>query len=190
VCCCIIRVVGYTISKCRACSKEFAVETYLLKWGRGKFCSRPCKDKIPWKMPEDKILRGSKSPSWKGGRSGRYHARNKRPQLEERLGKKCFRCKRTDRRLVVHHVDENILNNKLSNLRLVCYSCHGIIHDTGKHLINVRSPASIRRLPDKECLQCGVIFRPHGAPQKLCSLHCFGMWNMKRRIRSKTGNFI
>ena len=43
---------------------------------------------------------------------------------------KCSICKKKDR-TVVHHVDENTNNNKLENLRILCFKCHNQLHGCG-----------------------------------------------------------
>jgi 5-methylcytosine-specific restriction endonuclease McrA len=44
---------------------------------------------------------------------------------------KCISCGTTGN-MVVHHVDENFHNNKLDNLRILCYKCHNQLHGTGE----------------------------------------------------------
>jgi len=51
--------------------------------------------------------------------------------LFEKLGGKCEVCGARDN-LVVHHKDNNRHNNSLSNLQLLCPSCHVRIHRNGK----------------------------------------------------------
>lgn len=41
----------------------------------------------------------------------------------------CRICKCQDKRMNVHHIDGNHLNNKLNNLAIVCTFCHFAIHD-------------------------------------------------------------
>lgn len=57
--------------------------------------------------------------------------RNEHHQCEE-----CGSCLH----LLVHHIDEDRSNNELSNFRVVCTSCHAIIHN------RIRNIKKIRRL--------------------------------------------
>ena len=51
----------------------------------------------------------------------RYEARNKLKHIKD-----CSVCKeeKTSYQMVVHHIDENIKNNCLTNLQKMCRSCH------------------------------------------------------------------
>jgi 5-methylcytosine-specific restriction endonuclease McrA len=52
---------------------------------------------------------------------------------KENLIQKCSLCKK-DKRLEVHHIDFNRKNNKLSNLTILCKSCHSKIHKRDKNI--------------------------------------------------------
>lgn len=41
----------------------------------------------------------------------------------------CEICGESDKKLCVHHIDEDIHNNNLDNLKVLCYSCHSKIHN-------------------------------------------------------------
>lgn len=49
----------------------------------------------------------------------------------ELLGDKCSRCGSTNE-LIVHHKDRNRSNNSVSNLELLCVSCHNKTHPLNK----------------------------------------------------------
>ncbi len=110
-----------TIS-CAVCNKSF--ERYLSDLKNSKsgiyFCSRACKGKaqrIGTQIPE--IL----PPHY--GKSTAYRAlamRNKE--------KICERCGYQDipEILEVHHRDQNRSNNELSNLEILCPTCHAEVH--------------------------------------------------------------
>jgi len=54
-------------------------------------------------------------------------------RIAERYGfnlSKCSICGKEDK-TIVHHVDENPNNNKLENLRILCYKCHNQLHGIG-----------------------------------------------------------
>ncbi len=55
--------------------------------------------------------------------------RKKQKILKKTIGK-CLQCG-SNKYLQVHHLDKNKFNNDDSNLKLLCYECHKIIH---KHL--------------------------------------------------------
>ena len=46
----------------------------------------------------------------------------------------CNRCKKTNCKLEVHHKDENRDNNLVSNLEILCLSCHKRHHKSKKTL--------------------------------------------------------
>lgn len=65
---------------------------------------------------------------WKGG----THATAR--TMAYRYGfnlNKCVGCNKNTKKTVVHHIDENPYNNKLSNLRILCYKCHAELHGLG-----------------------------------------------------------
>jgi 5-methylcytosine-specific restriction endonuclease McrA len=59
-----------------------------------------------------------KNPNWRGG----IVYNNIIPKLY------CQSCKRNDKRLLIHHKDENRKNNEIKNLIVLCYKCHKLIH--------------------------------------------------------------
>jgi 5-methylcytosine-specific restriction endonuclease McrA len=52
----------------------------------------------------------------------------------EAYGEACQRCGST-RNVDVHHKDENRHNSDLSNLEVLCRSCHSKAHGKGAHLV-------------------------------------------------------
>ena len=60
----------------------------------------------------------------------------------------------------VHHKDGNKLNNDISNLEILSRKEHAALHQEG------------RRLPDKVCIKCGILFHPNTLDQKYCSRTC------------------
>lgn len=48
---------------------------------------------------------------------------NYRQKAFEKYGRKCSKCG-SIKNLMVHHIDGNRHNNNLSNLRVLCWSCH------------------------------------------------------------------
>ena len=118
--CCKSRI----IKNCKQCDKEFSIIPSRIKKGEGKFCGKICYGH--WRS---KNIRGDKHRWWKGGCDKEYRIvycpEEYRPMsqangqiLEHRLkvAQAIGRC--LTREEVVHHVDENKLNNNLNNLWL------------------------------------------------------------------------
>ena len=43
--------------------------------------------------------------------------------------RKCSLCAKDDKRiLIVHHIDKNRKNNRVSNLSWLCMNCHFLVH--------------------------------------------------------------
>lgn len=65
---------------------------------------------------------------------------------------KCIKCEAShhDRKIIIHHVDEDRNNNDISNLMPLCHSCHRSLHNTikkGEH--NGRKEQSSLRIREK-----------------------------------------
>jgi len=79
-------------------------------------------------------------------------------------GEKCIKCESIEK-IQVHHIDEDRENNDLSNLMVLCVSCHKKEHRTVKR---------------GNCLKCGnVVKRVHG---KYCSYFCRSQKNYEKII--------
>lgn len=59
---------------------------------------------------------------------------------------------------IVHHIDENKLNNCLHNLQILDSSEHGKIHAV--------------TLSNKECKNCSNTYKPKASKQKFCGVNC------------------
>jgi hypothetical protein len=107
--------------KCSICQKEVYRKQNKYEHSKsGKFfCGKSCQTK--WRNQE---FIGPKHANWKNGRYS-YRSvlgRNKIVQM-------CILCKATDKRILsIHHIDQNRLNNKVSNLAWLCYNCHFLVH--------------------------------------------------------------
>lgn len=123
---------GGKISRnCLICSKEYKIGRSILKrTGRGKYCSRTCKDKaVSLQAPESHW-------NWKGGvpRQGYPAAFNNplRRKIRERDGFICQGCGQTEERekkernrvLQVHHIDSYKNNLDEKNLITTCILCN------------------------------------------------------------------
>mgnify|MGYP000873039576 CR=1 FL=1 len=71
---------------------------------------------------------GQDHPGWRGGIQPRYYRRI----AFEAHGQVCARCGAVPpKRIVVHHRDEDRRNNDLSNLEVLCMTCHLKHHRSG-----------------------------------------------------------
>lgn len=99
-----------------------------------RFCSRQCasRDHAANMLKEN-------NPRWKDGASAsrvKPHVtkrfRELRPMVMARDGQRCVLCATGGGngapRLEVHHIDENPLNNRVSNLITLCRTCHEMVH--------------------------------------------------------------
>jgi hypothetical protein len=66
---------------------------------------------------------------------------------------------------VVHHIDENKLNNNLSNLQVLSNKEHVSLHT--------------KKLVDITCKTCKVIFKPQDSTQKYCTPKCAQLGSRK-----------
>lgn len=94
-----------------------------------RFCSRECSSRAH----SARMLKGG-NPRWKNGvfaqRSAPHIARRfreMRPLILRRDGERCVLCEST-KRLHVHHIDEDPLNNRAVNLVTLCPKCHHRVH--------------------------------------------------------------
>ncbi len=71
--------------------------------------------------------------------------------MEQELGRKL------DRTEVVHHINENSLDNDISNLRIMSLSEHSRMHATGKKA----SPETLEKM------RLAQLGNPYGTPRKL-----------------------
>jgi hypothetical protein len=121
------------------------------------------------------------NPMWKGGVDADSAVKRLRPAIIKRDGKKCFVCGTTERRLYVHHRDENRRNNDISNLVLVCRPCHSLIHGIAKNLKELAK----RKLADVECRYCKRVFRPRKEGRTFCSRACFAKMRPRKAPQAK-----
>lgn len=83
-----------------------------------KYCDREC-------MKKDFTLRAD-------GHSTESNSRaNARLRMKYFIGHICCQACEKEENLDVHHIDENPFNNELSNLTLLCRSCHIKEHRSG-----------------------------------------------------------
>jgi len=112
---------------CDTCNKKLSHKSATREYV--KHCSKSC------------AMKGSKSPSWKGGVWGYpKDFENKRHNIRKRDEYKCQLCfsqAKGIKSLHVHHIDHNKKNSSDNNLITLCAKCHKRIH-VGKIKINDR----------------------------------------------------
>lgn len=93
------------------------------------------------------------------GNAGRKAARKARPITPV---DKCAHCGGTKTRQI-HHIDHDPMNNALSNLMVLCSSCHGRLHSNERWANHAKKRA---------CANCGTEFMYARARKKTCSRTC------------------
>lgn len=94
-------------------TREKISETVKSRWADGMY-----KDRINGMLG----VAGKEHPNFK---NGKWHFRDKVLFYQD---KKCSICGCTDRKIDIHHVDEDHENYLLSNLEPVCNVCHQLFH--------------------------------------------------------------
>ena len=112
-------------------------------WNKGKKMSEEWKLKLSKSHLGNKLtiehrkklsiaLSGSKSFLWKGGIYNSKYPKIFNNILKQRIKERdnytCQRCGEKNKRLDIHHIDENKNNNNQENLITFCISCHQKIH--------------------------------------------------------------
>jgi len=155
-------------SKCEYCGKVILVAPYLLKMKKGKFCDSDCYSK--W---QSKNRRLEKSFTWKGGCEATYRKIAREIIDKLRIQLVCLKCNRNES-IIIHHVDRNIKNNNLSNLMVLCQSCHVNLHN---ELMHQRKEDRARSFT---CLICGKNFSVNTkTDRKVCSSECSYEFNRR-----------
>jgi len=110
---------------CLYCNKELTKK-------QKKFCSSKCFGEYKTKIIIDKWIDGT----LKTARTGKQKSLRKsiRRYLIRQSNSMCSICGWSEINpntglvpLIVHHIDENFLNNKRDNLQVVCPNCHSIL---------------------------------------------------------------
>ena len=109
------------------------------------------------KISQSKI--GKKNPNWKGGVDNSEYLQRIVYKKNDKL-KMCEHCK-SKKYIQLHHKDKNQKNNIISNIKILCASCH-----RKEHYKNIWASYGI-----KKCRCCGTTKRKHEA-RGLC-INCY-----------------
>jgi len=80
---------------------------------------------------------GEEHWNWQGGKSFEIYPKKFKIVRKEilELQQVCQLCK-SEKFLVVHHIDKNKKNNNIDNLVVLCRRCHGKVHQGGLKCLN------------------------------------------------------
>lgn len=126
-------------SQCPICMELFHSKPMGRKQVRKAHCSKRCAE-----VAHSTRMSGRGNPKWKNGATERRQKhgakafRTQRLLALERDGHRCVVCQVSDRRLEVHHIDNEPTHNSLSNLVTLCSA-----HHRQWHAAMDRRPSSI-----------------------------------------------
>ncbi len=104
-----------------------------------KTCSETCFHIRMKQIQEDH------NSNWKGGFSQKHYQRIAKANKEW----KCRICK-TEKNLQVHHIDKDQSNNNITNLEILCISCHAKIHYKKGDTTIKGSPGQLNKAKQQE----------------------------------------
>ena len=124
---------------CQQCGKDF-VKRKSYNPNHGRFCGKRCAGNRFAELEMGATAKGEKSPHWQGGRRKRKdyiaiympdhpladekgYVREHRYVMEQHIGRYLNSSE------VIHHIDNNPINNDIANLRLMSRSEHRKLHD-------------------------------------------------------------
>jgi len=137
------------IKKCIVCEKEIIriPKFGKIEWAGKKYCSRLCKDK-GWSL----FHSGTNNKKFKGGTISVQgyrilsFGRNNR-KYEHRIVMEKFLGRKLTNKEYIHHINENRLDNRIENLKIVSLVEHNHIHypkgsKFGKNSIKYHTPTA------------------------------------------------
>lgn len=124
------------IRQCEICKK-----TYRVKRRTQRFCSKSCAGKVRFGENSTTFIDGITTQGYRSVFVDGKRMLEHRHVMGQHLGRK---LKPTE---IVHHKDENKLNNAIGNLEIVTRKSHKELHN----------PAGLRTETHKECRKCGRI---------------------------------
>ena len=107
---------------CLFCGNEYKVPNCRAE--KSKFCSRICLNKSNG-IIVSKTRQGENHPLWKGGKNNQVWIKR-----AKKLFPWCCSFCKSVKRIQVHHIDHNRLNNPFdgSNWKILCQTCHIKLH--------------------------------------------------------------
>ncbi len=107
------------VIKCHRCGTKSYKQAHDLKKYEKHFCSRNCS--VEW---HNNYFVQEKHRNFKTGQFS-----YKKNLIRNGIKAYCRLCSKNDKRiLLVHHIDKNRENNKLTNLVWLCHNCHFLVH--------------------------------------------------------------
>jgi len=114
-------ICNYSIKNCKRCNEPFKPNS-----GRQLYCE-PCQREVNTERCKDRYRKTYQRKGYNQYRENNNNWKNGIGVFKDiaynSLPRLCNRCGST-RFLVVHHRDHNKSNNDLSNLEILCKSCH------------------------------------------------------------------
>lgn len=121
--------------KCKisSCSNKYYAKGYCQKhYGKLRRYDNPLEPSHKYTNSGNTFGKESDNPNWKGGVS-EYSNHNLMKKIRliklQQTERKCEIC--GNKANMIHHIDGSKDNHKLNNLKVVCRSCHTIIHHSG-----------------------------------------------------------
>lgn len=117
---------------CGWCEQTFFVDHYVVRSGKGIFCSNVCYGK--W---QSENRRGENNASWRGGVSFEEYTENFsdefKQEIRSRDGHTCAICRMKGK--IVHHINYIKRDTTPENCIVLCRPCHGVTNGNREYWI-------------------------------------------------------